>query len=358
MSRIVLSKGKQRDFLNRVRKETRLDWSEIASICGICERTVRDWRRERFYMKYESAQALFRKTSIPFCKPKEILPDYWSAKRIASIGGKKRYEIYGNPGTPEGRRKGGVTTQRKLRENPDLARKIGIKVRKIIKKPENSALLSEFVGILLGDGGMSNYQIVITFNSQTDKQHSIYIQNLIKRLFGIPSSIILRKWSNDKANNIVISSKNLVDFLLKKGLKVGHKINNKIDIPDWIINKREYKIACVRGLVDTDGSFYFYKHKVNGKIYNNFAICFTNYSGPLLNSVYKIFKELKFKASRTSKRIYIHREQDIRSYLNIIGSHNQKHLNKFKSYKREKHRNRNGEMPESGLSGSPRKRLC
>lgn len=337
MSRIVLCKGKQRNFLNRVHKESILDWSEIAAICGVCERTVRDWRREKFYMKHESAQALFRKTSIRFCKPKEILPDYWSAKRIASIGGKRRCEIYGNPGTREGRRKGGITTQRKLRENPDLARKIGIKVRKVIKKPENSVLLSEFVGILLGDGGITNHQVVITFNSKTDKQYSIYIQNLVKKLFGISSSIILRKWTNDKANNIVISGKNLVNFLLKKGLKVGHKINNKIDIPSWIRNKREYKIACVRGLVDTDGSFYFYKHKVNGKIYNNFAICFTNYSAPLLNSVYKIFRELKFNISRTNKRVYIHREKDIECYINIIGSHNQKHLNKFKNYKREKY---------------------
>ena len=65
MSRIVLDKGKQKKFLERVHKESALNWSDIASICRVSERTIRDWRCEKFYMKHEAAQALFKKTSVP-----------------------------------------------------------------------------------------------------------------------------------------------------------------------------------------------------------------------------------------------------------------------------------------------------
>ena len=169
MSRIVLDKGKQRDFLNRVHEEGTLDWPRVAGICNICERTLRDWRREKLYMKYEAARALSKETSIHFCQPKKILPDYWSTKKAASIGARRRYKKYGNPGTSEGRRKGGIKSQKKFRENPEYAKKLGIKVRKVIKKPEKSVALSEFIGILLGDGGITNSQVTITFNRKTDK---------------------------------------------------------------------------------------------------------------------------------------------------------------------------------------------
>lgn len=81
MSRIILEKGKQRDFLNRAHEKGGLDWSSMASICNVCERTLRDWRKEKLYMKYEAAQALSKETSISFCQPKRILPDYWSTKK-------------------------------------------------------------------------------------------------------------------------------------------------------------------------------------------------------------------------------------------------------------------------------------
>ena len=337
MSRIVLDSGRQKAFLDKANKECDLDWSDIAHICGICERTLRDWRREKFYMKYEAAQALSKETSIPLRYPKEILPDHWNVQRIASIGAKRKYAIYGNPGTAEGRKKGGINSQRKFRENPDYAKRLGVKIRKPIRKPKNSSALAEFIGILLGDGGITDHQVTIAFNRETDKRHSVYTQKLLKRLFGIPSSIISRRFKNDKSDRIAVYSVNLVEFLLKKGLKAGNKIYAGIDIPPWIKNKNEYRLSCIRGLVDTDGSFYFYKHRVNGKTYNNFAICFTNYSAPLLSSVYKIFKEIGLQPSLTNQRLYLHRKKDIEIYIALIGSHNPKHISKYKIYKKERY---------------------
>ena len=72
------------------------------------------------------------------------------------LGGLRRVELYGNPGTPEGRSTGGKRTIQLFRSNPELARSLGFAVRKEIRCPARSSELAEFVGILLGDGGVRN----------------------------------------------------------------------------------------------------------------------------------------------------------------------------------------------------------
>ena len=337
MSRIVFNKGKQKEFLNKVHYEAGLSWLQMANICDIGERTLRDWRNEKFYMKYEAAKLLSEKTSVSFCTPKKILPDYWSTKKAGPIGAKTRYEIYGNPGTPEGRRRGGISTQNKFLNDLNYSGTTGFKLRKIIKIPKPSSKLAEFIGIILGDGGMTDHQVTVSYNRETDGKHARYVQELIIELFGISSSIISSKSSRDKSDNIVISSKNLVEFLISNGLKIGNKIRNEIDIPDWIKNKLEYKVACLRGLIDTDGSFYAYKHKVNAKSYNSFAICFTNHAANLLIYVYDILKELEFRPSQTKWRVYLYRKNDLERYVNLIGSNNPKHLDKYSVFKGERY---------------------
>lgn len=338
MSRIVFYKGEQRKFLDKVHREKKLNWSGIADICGISQRTLRDWRKEKFYMKYETAQMLAKETSVSLYPPKKILPDYWSTKKASPIGAKIRYKIYGNPGTAEGRKRGGINSQRKFQENNGSVKELKFKIRKHIKIPNTSSKLAEFIGIILGDGGMTSNQLVITFNKETDKQHSIYMQSLIKELFGISSSIVHPGSYKDKADNIVVSSRNLIEFLLKKNLGIGNKIRNRADIPAWIKDEKDYKIACVRGLMDTDGSFYSYRHKVNGKTYDSFAICFTNHSTPLLNSVYDILEELQFKPSRTEWRVYLYKKKDIAAYVDNVGSNNPKHMRKYQIYVQNKER--------------------
>jgi intein/homing endonuclease len=51
-------------------------------------------------------------------------------------------------------------------------------------------------------------------------------------------------------------SKNLVFTLEEIGLKAGNKSKNRTSIPNWILKDKQYSIACIRGLIDTDGSVY------------------------------------------------------------------------------------------------------
>jgi intein/homing endonuclease len=220
-----------------------------------------------------------------------------------------------NFGTPEGRRKGGINSQRLFRLNPEYAASRGVKVRKGIKRPKFSTNLAEFVGIMLGDGGISNYQINITFNRETDSEYGAYIRRLIKEIFELSASHIVRK--ADKADRIIVSSRDLVEFLERIGLKRGSKVKNEVDVPRWILNNRIYSSFCLKGLMDTDGSFYSYRHKVSNKIYTNFAICFTNHSRPLVKSVYKILSDFNLGPVMNTERVYLHKLQNINKYIKL-----------------------------------------
>ena len=98
----------------------------------------------------------------------------------ARLGGLRRVELYGNPGTPEGRSKGGRRVCEFFRLHPDLARQEGFVTLKKIKKPPRSVELAKFIGIMLGDGGIrSKYQFTISFNYKTDREFAEHVVRLI-----------------------------------------------------------------------------------------------------------------------------------------------------------------------------------
>lgn len=172
--------------------------------------------------------------------------------------------------------------------------------------------------------------LIISFNSKTDKECSVFLGNVLKKLFSINSHIHPRK--NCNGADIVVSSSNLIDFLLKQGLVAGNKVRNQVDIPHWIYDKVAYQKACVRGLIDTDGSFYCHKYNSNGKNYNYLKLCFASRSRPLLNSVWRILKKFNFEAYLHGDQVFIYSRPGIKKYFEEIGSHNQKHLNKIRKF--------------------------
>ncbi len=251
---------------------------------------------------------------------------------ICRLGGKRRVELYGAPGNIEDRRKGGLVTQIKFRANPELAKKIGLKQRKKIKYPEKSTRLAEFVGILLGDGGIhTNYQVVISFNPKEDLEYAKYVQKLVYELFSISSRIQIRKKYG--TGDIIISGRNLVEFLQQTGIKKGNKITNGVDLPQWIWDSEDYKIACLRGLMDTDGCFYRHPYVINDKRYTYLKVCFTSYSPPLLESVTRILKDLKLGPKNTAKnRVYLYSQPQVHRYLKIVGTSNPRYFDMYNSF--------------------------
>jgi len=258
-----------------------------------------------------------------------INKEAWVEK--SRLGGLRRNELYGNLGTSKGRSKGGRKTVRYFQQNPKLAEKASFIIRKKIHLPKKSRHLSELFGIILGDGGLSgNHQLTISFNRETDKEYSLYLKNILRKLFLVDCNIHFRK--NNLGADIVVSSSNLINFLLKHGLVVGNKVRNQVDIPGWINRKKDYQKACLRGLIDTDGSFYHHKYYCNGKKYNYLKLCFASRSKPLLNSVWRILKEFNFNAYMHGDQVFINSRLGIKKYFEEIGSNNPKHSNKIRKF--------------------------
>lgn len=206
--------------------------------------------------------------------------------------------------------------------------------RKKIKIPRNSKDLAEFMGIEFGDGGINNgWQVVISLNSIKDKEYANYIVRLTKKLFNIEAKT--RKRPNQNTLVVVISSTNLVEFLMKKGAVKGHKIIQQINTPYWIKNNASYEKKFVRGLMDTDGCLYIHKHKIKNVLYQNIGLCFASFSSKLLYSIAGILKKNGIKPHITNEgqRIYLYSQKDVQKYLNIFGSSNSRITNIYKQWR-------------------------
>ena len=193
--------------------------------------------------------------------------------------------------------------------------------RKIVRIPRRSKKLAEFIGIMLGDGGINNdWQANVSMNSVADAEYAIYVENLIVSLFGIYPAVRKRK----ERNTLVISmaSTTVVDYLVSLGLPKGNKLKAGLKIPKWILGNPSYRVACVRGLVDTDGCLYIHSHSVGGNKYRNIGLSFSSYSPILIEQVAMLFEEsgIMPHISGRGTDIHLYRVNAVDRYLTVFGT--------------------------------------
>ncbi|MDD3399813.1 MAG: hypothetical protein PHF07_02065 [Candidatus Pacebacteria bacterium] len=292
----------------------------------ISGRTFRDWRRGKFLPSLEILEAISKdfKIKLPSFK---ILPQYWyitpeKSRKAALI----KMAKYGPPGTLEGRRKGGMISQRNRKENPKKYKALGCVVAKDFPILKPSSKLAELFGIILGDGTITKNQVRITLNRFTDKQYVRYVEKLITGLLKEKPSIFERKSTIE----IYLSGVNLVKELERMGLKRGNKVKNQVVIPGWIMADKRYANACARGLFDTDGGLFIHKH--GGGRWNNLGWCFTNHSLPLIENVREILRFNSIEPKGKKYKIYLYAVPDIRNFIKKVGSSNIKNIDKYRHY--------------------------
>ena len=83
--RVVFPPGKQKLFLERVGQQ--LTVAEMADICDCSERTIRDWRREKFSMAFTAIQVLSRRTKVSIPKNIRTHEAYAHLAEASRIGG-------------------------------------------------------------------------------------------------------------------------------------------------------------------------------------------------------------------------------------------------------------------------------
>ncbi len=326
--RVVFPQGELRVFLATVENSSHMHPDELAKLVGVSSRTYRDWKREKYLIALDSLQLLSDTFKLPIPKNIQVRDQYWYTKLGAQKGGKTNFEkhktVGGDPRIRIQQWKKWWDTKGKFLKNPALQ-------RKNIVLPSLSADLAEFVGILLGDGGMSRHQITITLHWEDDREFLVFVRNLCARLFALELKIVRRPKSN--VGLVTISRIALVEFFLKMNLVVGNKVRQQVQVPLWIQDNAEYAKRCVRGLIDTDGCFYIDRHRSPNKEYAHAGIAFTNRSIPLLTFVKENLTKYGFHPThKTPYTIFLRRGNEIDRYFKEIGSSNPKHFKKYQKY--------------------------
>lgn len=135
------------------------------------------------------------------------------------------------------------------------------------KISSNANLQAYIIGLAIGDGNLSNpngraTRLRITCDTK--------YPNLIKRIV----NSVQRLLPENKVGTIKHRMSNALDvyaysnhFEKLLGWKAmgGSKYIQNVSVPTWIQNKKEYKINCLRGLIETDGAIYEdRRYKMNG----------------------------------------------------------------------------------------------
>lgn len=321
-------KGKQGEFILDAKERLSLTWKELSEILGISTRNLIDWKNEKISLPIGAVKIICKKTNRSIPKDINILDRYWYTKKGARKGGMAVLKKYGKIGGDENIRK------KKWKEWWEKEGKFldgRITSPWSFKKPEKNAELAEFVGIVLGDGGISKKQVTITLHRITDSEYAKYVKRLVKNLFVVEMGV----YENPRylANDLSISRVELVEYLVKEvGLKIGNKLKNQADIPVWIKNDKNFCAACLRGLVDTDGSVFTHQYVSKGKKYGYTKMSYCSRSATLLKSASMILKDLDIshRITKNGFEIRIESQGDLKKYFLLIGSNNPKHLKKIK----------------------------
>lgn len=328
-ARVIFPAGTQRQILETVyRKLGRGSWLTIAQLCGVHRRTLTDWHREKYTISLAAVAALRNRwPELP--TPTVIVSPFRHLARAGRRGALSRYRQYGNPGTEAGRRKGGRASQRLFRSDPERARRIGFLIRKIIRQPARSEQLAELVGVLLGDGHIARWQVMVYLNL-TERTMALHVQHLIEQLFGIMPTLHRRRTHFV----VVASSRNLVEWLIRCGVCAGDKIRRRAIVPAWVFRRPAFMRACLRGLIDTDGSFFTHRHHVRGYAYEHVGVAFTSYAPSLLRSVTRLMAELNFGARTypTRGHVMIYRWDQVQRYMEQIGTRHPHRKQQFDHY--------------------------
>lgn len=326
--RVFFPPGEQRNFILSAKKDLRATWEDLGLIAGTGARNLIGWKNEKNSMTLAAVRRICKKKNCEMPEGIVLKSAYWYVEKGAKAGGKALVEKYGTVGGDEEYRKKKWREwwEREGKFKPSL-----ITEPLPFKKPEFSEELAEFVGILLGDGGISEHQITITLNSVTDKEYLGFVRKLVERLFEIPMGFYSHKKS--LARRIVISRTALISYLIDTiGLEKGNKVRQQVDIPQWVKENRQYSIACVRGLIDTDGCAIIHQYFSKGKKYRYVKVGFTSRSHPLLKSVGRTLSELGigYRIMKDGFSIRIESQDSVKKYFEIVGTSNKKHEIRYK----------------------------
>jgi len=181
--------------------------------------------------------------------------------------------------------------------------------------------IAELFGAYLGDGTLTKYFMRIAGDKRLDKYYFIYLSGLIKKNFGLSSTIKEISLSTNQLC-LEIRSKRFVDYFRHVfQLKIGNKIRNSSKIPEFIIEDKELAKACLRGLMDTDGSF--------SRRSTYMCLAFTSHSPILLGQVHNLGLKFGYFSYKFKDQVGSNSSGRIKKYFSEVGSSNLRHIVRY-----------------------------
>jgi len=182
--------------------------------------------------------------------------------------------------------------------------------------------LSEIFGVLNGDGHISplTYEICIVGNSK-----EIDYLNYLKTLFENKFQLKFNPKIDETRFKLRVYSFKLFNVLVNKyNLPSGNKMG-KLKIPSEVRLSKNFLIAYIRGLFDTDGTIYIRRK-------NDLVLEISSADERFLEDIQNSLHSLGFNARRYEKHITLYNIKDIDNFFSIIKPANTKHLKKYQNY--------------------------
>lgn len=182
---------------------------------------------------------------------------------------------------------------------------------------------AELVGLILGDGHIDKHSRDRGDRHITSYYVSVTLHDeeigLIRDTIGLFSQCLekspnIENIKSAKAITLRVYGKEIVAALEETGLGAGNKVEKQVSVPEWIKRgDEELKTACLRGLVDTDGSVYVRSEDGYRVVH------FKNRSNPLLNDFSKLCEDIGVKVSEAGEyAVQIAAERDVQKFLDKV----------------------------------------
>lgn len=321
-----MNKLDQKEFLIGVCKELEINTEKAGKLVDICGRNYRDWINGKLLPRKDAIEKLSEMSGIPIPTITEEREEWWSGRVNGKIGGNACYKKYGAPGTNEDRKRGWLTTLQHKKANPDLRWTIANEFR----IPDYSVELAEFVGIILGDGGLTTNQCEISLHMIDDIEYATHVSNLANALFDAKPTV--SSYPKNTVIKVVISGIKFINILESFGLRIGNKIRHQVDIPDWIKINPDYLKACMRGLYDTDGTSFTHNHVVSGHRYVHFGVGFCSASKSLLESYATGMREFGIEPHFNGTNVFCYGERNSQKFFDTFKPNNPKYERRLVEY--------------------------
>src|SRR3989344_3150393 len=149
---------------------------------------------------------------------------------------------------------------------------------------ENESELGEFLGIFAGDGYSYNdehgHYTIRIFVGHYELGYALYLYNKLVKWFDKNPKVYFVKIEGKVSVILFHYSSKSIYLLLKEYLAWEGKKTYTVRLKNFDLNKNNFNLGFVRGLIDTDGNFYAPKRSLN----------FSTVSPCLASQFYAIFK--------------------------------------------------------------------